>query len=113
LDSDSDFIKYTGGAPDFHPRLIQFCTLDQDVAKQHVQDLIDQIQGNSGTGTSNLAKTMTQAFIGLYQGVIQRYKNQINAVPPPSQAQIAALNAAIAPLQSNVKILKQFLKTLP
>ena len=29
LDRDSDFIKYTGSAPDFHPSLGQFCTLDR------------------------------------------------------------------------------------
>ena len=112
LDSDSDFIKYTGGAPDFHPRLGQFCTLDQGVAQQQVQNLIERIQGNKNPRVPSLAKTMTWAFINLYQSVIQQYNNQINAVPPPSQAQIAALQASIKQLQSEIQVLQQFLKTL-
>ena len=53
---------------------------------------------------------MTWAFIDLYQWVIQQYKNEINAVPPPSQAQIAAMQATINQLQSEIKVLQQFLQ---
>jgi hypothetical protein len=114
LNNDNDFIKYRGSAPNFYPALTQFCTLDQDVAKQSVQNLIDRIQGNSQTkpAVPSLAKTMTRAFIWLYQEVIQQYQNQINAVPPPSQSQSASLDATIQQLQPEIKVLKQFLKTL-
>ena len=51
LDRDDEFIFYGtlfgwgSGAPDFHPRLQSFCSLERPLADGLVNDLIDRIQG--------------------------------------------------------------------
>ncbi len=118
LDNDPDFIAYSilfhwgSGAPDFYPRLSQFCSVDSQVAQAQVQSLIDRIQGKAKPHVPSVAETMTRAFINLYQRVIQAYQNQMNTVPPPSQSQIAAIQASIAALRAEIKTLTTFLKTL-
>jgi len=120
LDNDDEFHFYGqllgwGGAPDFHPRLRRFCTLDLDLAADRVEDLIDHIQGKverdeDGDVTRRIpsvAETMAQAFINLYRRVIRYYEALAAANPagPQYQAQIAALEAKI-------RILDQFLNTV-
>lgn len=114
LDRDDEFIYYGElfgwgrGAPDFHPRLRRFCSLDPDLADRHVEDLTDRIrgkvtrdaQGNVTRRIPSVAERMAGAFIRLYRRVIQQYRGQIGM-----ETQIAALEAKI-------DILTQFVATL-
>lgn len=112
LDRDDEFIKYRGSAPDFYPRLNRFCSLDHELADARVNDLIDRIQGRDDPRVPEVAERMTEAFIALYESVIRQYRNQINATPPPSQTEIAAMRAEIKQLEKKIDILEQYLKTL-
>jgi hypothetical protein len=118
LDRDDEFIFYGtlfgwgSGAPDFHPRLQGFCNLDRSLADDRVNDLIDQIQGKKDPDIPDLAKRMTQSFIGLYQRAIQAYKDLISADPPPPPGEIAAMQSQIDQLQKKIGTLNQFLQTL-
>jgi len=118
LDDDEEFIYYGqlfgwGGAPDFHPRLNRFCSLDRALADERVDDLIDRIQGNDAPYVSSLAERMARAFIGLYERVIREYENLLGADPPPSAAQTAAMQAEIGQLRQKIDTLNQFfLQTL-
>ncbi len=101
LDHDPEFIQYRGAAPDFHPRLQQFCSLDQQQAQTAVQNLTDNIQGKKDPHVASVAETMTRAFIGLYQGVIAQLQQSGQGNSP-----------LIPQFQNNIKILNQFLGTL-
>lgn len=149
LDWDDEFRSYSRrfhwpeewewSPPDFHPMPNQFCSLDDDRARQSVDALIDRIK--------NVPKTMVHAWInqqtvpnqppetgshpqGLYprviyelQRMIDRLQGMIDAAkrqksPPWGQiaawqAQIDAARAEIAELQKKIDILEQYLKTLP
>ena len=109
LDRDDEFRLWERSAPDFHPRLTRFCTLDLDKAKQNASDLIDHIQGKDERKhpVASVAQTMAQAFIGLYQRVIDRLRGPFapNSPPPAIQAQIDQF-------QAKIDILEKFLKTL-
>jgi polyhydroxyalkanoate synthesis regulator phasin len=113
LDTDVDFITYNlrfgwgHGAPDFHPWLGSFCDIEEDQAKSLVDDLINRIQGNKDRHIPSLADTMTQAFIDLYQRVINALTQQLNTVPPPPPAQASAIKQEIAELQQKIKLLQQ------
>ena len=50
-----------------------------------MNDLINHIQGNkqNAPAVPDRARTMTEAFIALYQRAIQAYQNQ-NMSPPPN-----------------------------
>jgi hypothetical protein len=104
LDRDEEFISYGAlsgwgtGAPDFHPRLQAFCSLDRQEADVLVKQLIDRIQGDKNRGVPGVARQMTQAFINLYTRAIQAYQAQ-HVTPPPQ-------------LQQNIIVLNQFLQTL-
>jgi len=116
LDRDPEYIAYRGSAPDFHPRLSGFCTLDKSAVDEHVQNLIDRIQGRHDDQVSvpGLAERMTQAFISLYNEMIRDYQGQIDAAAsdPNSPVNIAALQAAIATLRPKIATLEAFLKKL-
>lgn len=112
LDNDEEYIQYQGGAPDFHPRLSRFCDLDRSIADERVEDLIDRIQGRDDPRVADLTERMARAFIGLYERVIQDYETLIAADPPPSAAEIAAMQAEINQLQQKIDTLNQFLATL-
>ncbi len=114
LDNDEEFRCYKGYAPDFHPRLRKFGSLDLELAARRVEDLIDRIQGKverddqgNVRKTPGVPETMTRAFISLYQGVINQLKSQsgTDPLPPPVQAKISEL-------EKKIEILRQFLATL-
>jgi hypothetical protein len=114
LDNDEEFLYYRGYAPDFHPRLRMFGTLDLALAAQRVQDLIDRIQGKvEKDERGNVRKIpgvpeiMTRAFINLYQSVIDQLKAQSGTAPPPPPVQ-----AQIQELEKKIEQLMQFLGTL-
>lgn len=126
LDRDDEFIQYAMrfgwpvGAPDFHPRLHQFCSLDHQTAAERVTDLVDRIQGrvdrdadgNVIRRVPSAAERIVQAFINLYQRVIDELQSRINADPPPAAGEMAAMQAEINDLQSRIDALTQFLQTL-
>ena len=116
LDNDEEYIYYGqlfgwGGAPDFHPRLNRFCSLDRSLADERVEDLIDRIQGRDDPRVSSLAERMARAFIGLYERVIREYETLLGADPPPSAAQRAAMQAEIGQLRQKIDTLNQFMQT--
>jgi hypothetical protein len=119
LDNDIEFIYYrwwlTGrpsNAPDFHPRLQNFSSLDRELVKGLVSKLIDRIQGKDVPKERSVAETMTRAFIDLYQQLIDRLNVLMQANPPPSPAQTAAIQRAIDGFQAKIDTLNQFLQTL-
>jgi hypothetical protein len=112
LDRDDEFLKYLGSAPDFIPRLQQFCSLDATEASRHVKDLVDWIQGNKQRRVSSVADRMAHAFIHLYEEAIDRLQSQLSAISPEFPAQRAAILAEIARLQAKIDALNQFLTTL-
>ena len=118
LDRDDEFIFYGtlfgwgASAPNFHPRLSGFCSLDRPLADDRVNNLIDRIQGKKDPKIPDLAERMTRSFIGLYQRAIQAYNGQMNAVPPPPPGGIGAMQGQINQLQQKIDTLNQFLQTL-
>jgi hypothetical protein len=126
LDRDPEFAAYAarfgwrgGGSPDFHPGLSRFCSLDLSLAQDRVENLIDRIAGVAPkqgpppvAHVPSLAERMAGAYIGLYRRVIQELQNQLNAVPPPSPGQIAAIQAEIADLQQKIDTLEAFRQSL-
>lgn len=122
---DDEFVGYAlrFGWPvprrDFHPQLRRFCTLDLAVADDHAQNLIDHIRGGVERDAEgnvrripSVAERLAEAFIALYERVIRELEAQLNAVPPPSPAEIAAMGAEINDLNAKIAILEQFLATL-
>jgi hypothetical protein len=129
------------GAPDFHPNLrnccnccgltspgdcchndshVTFCCTDHAVAQALASELVDRIQGKVVKDDDGnviqyipcVAERMAQAFIHLYQNVIQELTNQMAAVPPPTPAEIAGMQAEIADLQAKIDTLTQYVQTL-
>ncbi len=126
LDRDDEFRTYTqrfsysprfrrriGSVPDFHPTLAHYCGLDHSDVRPLVDDLIERIYGQPGGNRDRgVALTMTDAFIDLYEAVIDELNDLINATPPPSAAEIAAMQAEIAALEDKINTLNRFRATL-
>jgi hypothetical protein len=122
LDRDDEFIGYStrfgwgSGAPDFHPRLRRFCSLDHELAQERVEELIDRIVGrpddDGDGGVPSLAERMTRAWIRLYQRVIDELHALMDAQPPPPPGTTAAIQAEIDFLEQQIDILEQYLRTL-
>ena len=126
LDRDDEFRGYlrrfsysrrfrnrVGGMPEFHPALARYCGLEPGEVRPLVDDLIDQIYGEGdGNQDRGVALTMTDAFINLYEAVIDELNDLISATPSPSASEIAAMQAEIADLQQKISILRQFRATL-
>jgi hypothetical protein len=107
---DPDFLAYQGSAPDFHPALQSFCTLDTSVVDALEQDLIDRIQGSDDGGSGGVAEHMTQAFISLYQEEMQNYQSQIDSAA--SGVDTSSWKQNVADLQKEISTLQAFLKKL-
>ena len=115
---DAEFIEYAlrfgcrVPRRDFHPRLQRFCSLDDELADGRVEDLIDRIQGKGHRAEPDwvpgVAWELTQGYIELYRRVIRELEARINAVPPPSPAEIAAMLAKITELDNKIAILEEF-----
>ncbi len=123
LDRDQEFIGYArrfgwrdAGAPDFHPGLHRFCSLDHTVARERVERLIDEIQGrieNIGGRLQRLGgvpQDIVQAFIFLYSRVIHELQQQLAAGVPPDVA--IGIQAEINDLQNRIALLQAFLNEL-
>lgn len=123
LDRDDEFIYYRyifgwgRGAPDFHPRLHGFCTLDLDVAGRRVENLINRIKGKVWVDARgrrhripSVAEVMAVAFVRLYERVLRAFPSLDTSGLTP--AEVAALAAAVAQLDAKIKILRAFLARL-
>jgi hypothetical protein len=111
LDNDDEFIGYGmrfgwgNRAPDFHPRVQQFCDLDRELADERVGQLVERIEGADIRDSSgrvrhvpSVAERMAQAFIGLYRRVIRALDGQ-----SPGEA---------AMLQRKIDTLQEFVDSL-
>ena len=112
LDRDDEFIAWYGWpAPDFHPRLPRFCSLDvQDVQQRYVERHIPRIDSiprpsNPRYDPPGVPRRMTQSFLSMYR---QQLRILENSPPPLSSAQ----QAQIAVLKQKIQILEDFLATL-
>lgn len=126
LDRDPEFSAYaarfgwqSGGSPDFHPGLAQFCSVDLELARDRVERLIDRIEGVAPKDgpppvahVASLAERMARGYISLYQAVMDELNNMMNAVPPPNPGQLGAIQAEIADLQQKIAILEAFVASL-
>ncbi len=88
------------------------CYPDRAAAAGDVQNLIDRIQGSKNPPVGGVPQAVAQMFLALYMAELAADESQLNAVPPPSSAQQAAIRAAINQLQSQIAAVKQFLSTL-
>ena len=116
MDNDEEYraygMRFGWGrrSPVFYPRLRRFCTLDEKVALERQDNLVDRIQGKVERNqdgrvlrrVSGVAERMTQSFISLYQRVIRAL--QASGVP--------GTEAEISMLQARIDTLNQFLQTL-
>ena len=109
LDRDDEFRAWYGSAPDFHPRLRAFCSLDVNtVEMNNVRPLLIRIDGRPQIGPpppppkSGVPGTMARRFIAMYQQEL----SQLQIAMPPGPA------ARIAELQQKIEQLQQFLSTL-
>jgi hypothetical protein len=102
LDDDDEFKQFYGSAPDFHPKLSNFCTLDtSNVYQTRVLPLIDRIQGKKQPKVAGVPETMAKAFLSMY-------KQQLAI----EQAKMFPNQGLIAALQQKIDILEAFLMTL-
>ena len=129
LDRDDEFRSYirrfsysrrfrsrVGSVPDFHPNLARYCGLDHGEVQPLVDDLVDRIQGSverddDGNVTRRIpgvAARMTDAFINLYEAVIDELNDLLDATPPPTPAERAAMRAEIADLEEKIETLRAF-----
>ncbi len=114
LDHDEDFIRFSGHAPDFHPHIGGFCSLEiETVRAGEVERLIHRIKGHcvtSGNRTRIVASSvplrMTDAFIGLYQAKLDELKAAMQS-PQPSPA-LTAQFVLIPELEQKISQLKAF-----
>lgn len=100
--------------PDFHPNLARYCGLDHGEVQPLVDDLVDRIQGsverdaNGNRRTPGVAMRMTDAFINLYEAVIDELNDLIDGTPPATPAEMAAMRAEIADLEEKIETLRAF-----
>jgi hypothetical protein len=111
LDRDDEFIAWYGSAPDFHPRLGRFCSLDtMDVQQRLVERHIPRIDSqprpsNPRYDPPGVPERMTRSFLGMYRQQLRI----LQSLPPPLTPQ---QQAQIAELQRKIEILTAFLATL-
>ena len=98
LDRDDEFIRYTGSAPNFYPRLRRACTDDPAAVQQLARTLITG-------GIQRLPRRMAGSFKGMYQREIDRL-NKLDPKPPGTDQQIAAL-------QQKIDQINRFIAALP
>ncbi len=79
---------YIGEAPDFHPGMDRFCSLDHEVAQERVDRLVED-------RIPNVARKVARAFKNMYQRVLNRLLNPWDGDAPPSPGEIAALQKKI------------------
>jgi len=98
LDRDDEFIRYTGAAPNFYPRLRRICSDDPAAVQQLAEELVTG-------GIRRLPRRMAGSFKGMYQQEIDRLED-LDPKPPGTDQQIAAL-------QKKIDQLNRFVAALP
>lgn len=105
LDDDEDFIRYRGGAPDFHPYVpdpydrfrpvtrsvnLDLCLTDPvEVYEDHVVDLLDGMNEDNEVVLgyiSLLPRNMTSAFLSLYEARINELEQLIDDLDAEAEA---------------------------
>jgi len=114
LDRDDEFLYWENWAPDFHPRLRQFCSTDLELAEERVEELIDRIQGRpreqDRPRIPSVAEVMADTFLRLYHRVVRRLQGMLDVEPPPPNA--GWIISQISQLGRKIDILDQFLARL-
>jgi len=117
LDRDPEHIYYGQlfgwgrSAPDYHPGLQRFCSLDRELADTRVIQLIERIEGkierdSRGRITrrvQGVPERMTRGFISLYQRVINQYRR----LGIPAEAEIRQLEQKIEVLRAYLQELQR------
>lgn len=89
-----------------------FCTRDAAAVDSTVENLIDRIQGRSVRGKPDwipgVAWHVTETYIAFYQRVVRALEAQLDAVPPPSPADVLAIQAEIGQLEAKIEVLREF-----
>ncbi len=117
LERDEEYLAYAARFfwPERQPHFYRYfpaelCTLDHSVVQQHVDELIDRIQGRSG-GAQSVARWMAEWFRDqLYARTIRELQNQVNSATP---GQAAAIRAEIADLEAKRQLLDDFANSIP
>jgi len=119
LDREPDYAYYGRllgwgtSAPDFHPGLSRFCTLDHEAAAAKVERLVDRIQGKIERDSQgriirripDLAERMTGSFKNFYQRVKRHFESmlEMKPIPPPGpgviRSEIRQLDVKIRQLE--------------
>jgi hypothetical protein len=101
IGKDPDYPQYALTHQDFEPVIPGFCSLNQQDAQTAVQTLINNIQGSKNPPVIGVAMRMTNAYIGLYNWLIQQLQQSGQGDSP-----------LIPQFQNDRQILKQFRGTL-
>ena len=116
LQNDPEWIMYMGSANNFYPQLpypylpppmgcAVCCTTDENTMKQLVNSsLLDSRTGQ----IPRLPQVLKNAYIAMYQTAISRLNAELNTVPSPSSATVAAVQAQINQLQQELSAVQQF-----
>lgn len=124
LDRDDEFLFYARrfgwqtGAPDFHPALRRFCSLDHSVAQTRVDHLIIEIEGQIVADSEGnrqriggVPQRIVQAFIHLYTQVIHQLTLLLDGGGLPPDESLA-IRGEISDLQNRITHLQAFLNEL-
>jgi hypothetical protein len=76
LERDEEFLAWYGSAPNFIPRLGEFCSLDVAGVDRRVQNLVDRIQGrdNPKPRIPGVPERMTVSFLRMYRSMLASYE---------------------------------------
>lgn len=105
LDNDDEFLRYTGNAPEFYPRLARLCIADENIVYLTAISRTDMDgQPNQNSLLSRIDRlpcTMSQSFTGMYRSWICELE------------QCGAADGDIDPLRQRYGDLQQFMGGLP
>lgn len=114
---DADWLRYQPwhgqAVRDFHPRINpSVCDLDRmRVYRNEVQRLVDVRQGPGRWRLgeiSRLPRTLTSAFLGMYQATKAGMEAELNAMPPPPPARVNFLQNELQYVDQQIDLLQQF-----
>jgi hypothetical protein len=105
LQNDPEWIMYMGSANNFYPQLPIACTTDENAMKK----LVNQTLISTRTGQiPRLPRVLKNAYIAMYQTALAELNAELNTVPPPPAATLAAIQAQISQVQQELAAVKQF-----
>ncbi len=104
LDNDDEFLRYTGDAPEFYPRVSRLCQADAEAVYFSAVSRVDRngrpLPNSLLTRIDRLPCTMSSSFIGIYTSWICELE------------QCGAPDSEIDPLRQRYGDLQQFMGTL-